>query len=131
MRSTETVSQTRVVVVGNGLVGHRFVEELRERDPEHKLSITVIGDEPRFAYDRVHLSAYFDGTPAADLAVASRERYAELAIDIRLGDRAEKIDRDRRVVHTGAGFRVHYDVLVLATGSRAFVPPIANQDARG
>jgi nitrite reductase (NADH) large subunit len=131
MRSTETVSQTRVVVVGNGLVGHRFVEELRERDPEHKLAITVIGEEPRFAYDRVHLSAYFDGTPAAELAVASRERYAELSIDIRLGDRAEKIDRDQRVVHTGAGFRLHYDVLVLATGSRAFVPPIANQDARG
>jgi nitrite reductase (NADH) large subunit len=131
MRSSETVSQTRVVVVGNGLVGHRFVEELRERDPEHKLSITVIGDEPRFAYDRVHLSAYFDGTPAAELQVASRERYAELDIDVRLGDRCERIDRDQRVVHTGAGFRIHYDVLVLATGSRAFVPPIANHDARG
>jgi nitrite reductase (NADH) large subunit len=131
MRFAETVHQTRVVVVGNGLVGHRFVEELRERDPQRKLSITVIGEEPRFAYDRVHLSAYFDGTTAEQLQVASRERYSELAVDTRLGDRAEKIDREQRLVFTGAGFRIPYDVLVLATGSRAFVPPIANNDARG
>jgi len=131
MRFAETSQQTRVVVVGNGLVGHRFVEELRERDVDRKLSITVIGEEPRFAYDRVHLSAYFDGSSADSLAVATRERYAELAIETRLGDRAEKIDRDLRLVFTGAGFRIPYDVLVLATGSRAFVPPIANNDARG
>lgn len=131
MRMSDTEIQTRVVVIGNGLVGHRFVEELRERDPARKLSITVIGEEPRFAYDRVHLSAYFDGKPADELAVASRERYQELGIETRLGDVAERIDRDQRIVFTGAGFRVHYDVLVLATGSRAFVPPIENHDARG
>ena len=128
---SEPASKTRVVVVGNGLVGHRFVEELRERDPERSFSITVIGEEPRFAYDRVHLSAYFDGTPAIELQVATRERYQELAIDTRLGDQVERIDRERRMVFTGAGFRVPYDVLVLATGSKAFVPPIANHDARG
>ncbi|MET0342964.1 MAG: nitrite reductase large subunit NirB [Polyangiales bacterium] len=131
MRKSETEHQTRVVVIGNGLVGHRFVEELRERDPERKISITVIGEEPRFAYDRVHLSAYFDGSSPEALAVATRERYVELDIDTRLGDRAERIDRAQRTVHTGAGFKVHYDVLVLATGSKAFVPPIANHDAPG
>ncbi|MDB4985261.1 MAG: NAD(P)H-dependent nitrite reductase, large subunit, partial [Myxococcaceae bacterium] len=128
---SDSASQTRVVVVGNGLVGHRFVEELRERDVAHELSITVVGEEPRFAYDRVHLSAYFDGTPAIELQVASRERYQELEIETRLGDCVERIDREQRMVFTGAGFRIPYDVLVLATGSRAFVPPIANHDARG
>ncbi|MET0342286.1 MAG: FAD-dependent oxidoreductase, partial [Polyangiales bacterium] len=131
MRKSETEAQTRVVVIGNGLVGHRFVEDLRERDPERKIAITVIGEEPRFAYDRVHLSAYFDGSSAEALAVATRERYAELEIETRLGDRAERIDRAQRTVHTGAGFKVRYDVLVLATGSKAFVPPIANNDAPG
>lgn len=131
MRMSETLAHTRVVVVGNGLVGHRFVEELRERDPQRKLSITVIGEEPRLAYDRVHLSAYFDGRAPEDLAVVTRERYAELEIEVRLGDCAERIDREHRVVFTGAGFRIPYDVLVLATGSRAFVPPIENHSARG
>ena len=56
MRISETTGKTRIVVVGNGLVGHRFVEDLRERDPDAELSITVIGEEPRLAYDRVHLA---------------------------------------------------------------------------
>jgi nitrite reductase (NADH) large subunit len=131
MRISETNGKTRVVVIGNGLVGHRFVEDLRERDPERKLAITVVGEEPRLAYDRVHLSSYFDGKTADDLAVATRERYIELAIETRLGDRCERIDRTLKMVFTGAGFRIPYDVLVLATGSRAFVPPIANNDAQG
>ncbi len=124
-------SRLRVVVVGNGLVGHRFVEELRERDPKRELAITVIGEEPRLAYDRVHLSAYFEGKSADDLAVATRERYLELAIETRLGDRAERIDRAQKLVFTSAGFRVAYDLLVLATGSKAFVPPLPNNEARG
>ncbi len=131
MRTSDKGKQTRVVVVGNGLVGHRFVEELRERDPERKFSLVVIGEEPRFAYDRVHLSSYFDGTSAAELQVASRERYLELQIDTRLGDRAERIDRAEQLVFTSAGFRIPYDMLVLAAGSRPFVPPIANNEARG
>src|SRR4051794_38257686 len=80
-----TSPRLRIVVVGNGLVGHRFVEDLRERDPNRELSITVIGEEPRLAYDRVHLSAYFEGKSADDLAVATRERYAELEIETGLG----------------------------------------------
>ena len=131
MRFAETNGQTRVVVIGNGLVGHRFVEELRERDPNNTLSITVIGEEPRLAYNRVDLSAYFDGKSPEQLAVATRERYRELAIETFLGDRAERVDRTLKVVFTTAGFRVPYDVLVLATGSRAFVPPIENHDAQG
>jgi nitrite reductase (NADH) large subunit len=131
MRISETSGQTRVVVVGNGLVGHRFVEELRDRDPQRSLSITVIGEEPRLAYDRVHLSSYFEGKTADDLAVASRDRYRELGIETCLGDRVERVDRTLKMVFTGAGFRIPYDVLVLATGSRAFVPPIANHDAQG
>lgn len=131
MKLSETNGHARVVVIGNGLVGHRFVEDLRERDAERKFSITVVGEEPRLAYDRVHLSSYFEGQTPEDLAVASRERYLELGIETRLGDRAERIDRTLRMVFTSAGFRIPYDVLVLATGSRAFVPPIANNDAQG
>ena len=131
MRMSETSRRERVLVVGNGLVGHRFVEELRERDPERKLAITVVGEEPRLAYDRVHLSAYFEGRSPDDLAVATRERYAELDIECVLGDRVEHVDAVERVATTGGGFRIRYDQLVLATGSRAFVPPVAHADATG
>jgi nitrite reductase (NADH) large subunit len=103
MRLSETSRRERVLVVGNGLVGHRFVEELRERDPERKLAITVVGEEPRLAYDRVHLSAYFEGRSPDDLAVATRERYAELDIECVLGDRVEHVDAVERVATTGVG----------------------------
>jgi nitrite reductase (NADH) large subunit len=127
----ETTRRQRVVVVGNGLVGHRFVEDLRERDPERQFAITVIGEEPRLAYDRVHLSAYFDGRSAADLAVATRERYAELGVDFVLGDPVVRIEVAEQVAVTSGGFKLRYDHLVLATGSRAFVPPLPQSDATG
>jgi nitrite reductase (NADH) large subunit len=131
MRMSETSRRERVLVVGNGLVGHRFVEELRERDAARTLAITVVGEEPRLAYDRVHLSAYFEGRSPDDLAVATRERYAELQIDCVLGDRVVSIDPVAQLAITGGGFRIRYDHLVLATGSYPFVPPIAHADATG
>jgi nitrite reductase (NADH) large subunit len=128
---TEGFETRRIVVIGNGLVGHRFVESLRERDPEQSRHLTVIGEEARLVYDRVHLSSYFDGKHADDLAVSSASRYAELGVALRLGDRVISIDRRARIVSTAQGARVPYHTLVIATGSKPFVPPIPGSDARG
>ncbi len=128
-RSSATTQ--RVVVIGNGLVGHRFVESLVALDQDRKIAITVFGEEPRLAYDRVQLSAYFEGRTPEDLAVGRKEDYAAWGVSAHLGVRVDRIDRAAKVVRTSAWRDAPYDVLVLATGSRPFVPPIAGSEGPG
>jgi nitrite reductase (NADH) large subunit len=120
-----------VVVVGNGMVGHRFCERLVERDRGERLRIVCFGEEPRPAYDRVHLSEFFAGRSADDLLLTSAEWYAENGVELHLGERVVAIDRAARAVETASGRREPYDVLVLATGSAPFVPPLPGKDLPG
>jgi nitrite reductase (NADH) large subunit len=131
----------RLVVLGNGMVGHRFVDLLAARAAQagaSRYAVTVIGEEPRLAYDRVGLSTFFDGRSAAEMTLAQPGQYEAAGFEVRLGARATRIDRARRVVviaggQAGAGdsCEIPYDRLVLATGSSAFVPPIPGRDAAG
>ncbi|WP_312858249.1 nitrite reductase large subunit NirB [Pseudonocardia pini] len=112
-----------LVVVGNGMVGHRLVSALRDRDERGEWRITVLGEETRHAYDRVALSSYVDGKSEEEL------RLPELAgFDLRLGDPVASIDRTARRVVTASGAELTYDALVLATGSVPFVPPVPGKD---
>ncbi|MGW4292014.1 nitrite reductase large subunit NirB [Micromonospora chersina] len=116
----------RLVVVGNGMVGQRFVEALRARDQERRWQVTVLGEERRPAYDRVRLSAFFDGVSAEELNLHTPDD----GVELRLGEPAVALDRVRRVVTTATGEHP-YDALVLATGSSAFVPPVGGADLPG
>ncbi|MCZ7435395.1 nitrite reductase large subunit NirB [Micromonospora sp. WMMC241] len=116
----------RLVVVGNGMVGQRFVEALRARDRDGRWRITVLAEERRPAYDRVRLSAVFDGVDADELSLHTPDD----GVELRLGEPATGIDRARRVVTTATGEHP-YDALVLATGSSAFVPPVDGTDLPG
>jgi nitrite reductase (NADH) large subunit len=120
------MSKQRIVVVGNGMVGHHYVETLAASDIDAE--ITVIGGEPRPAYDRVHLSEVFDGKSPEDLAMTTREHYEDLGVNAHFGDFVSKIDRDLKQVVTEGGQRFNYDKLILATGSYPFVPPIPGGD---
>ncbi|MFG2108762.1 nitrite reductase large subunit NirB [Micromonospora chersina] len=120
------MSGGRLVVVGNGMVGQRFVEALRARDQERRWQVTVLGEERRPAYDRVRLSAFFDGVSAEELNLHTPDD----GVELRLGEPVLAIDRARRVVTTAAGEHP-YAALVLATGSSAFVPPIGGVDLPG
>lgn len=113
-----------LVVVGNGMVAHRFCERLAALDREARWNVVVFAEEPRPAYDRVHLSALFDGRTAAELELADVVWYAERNITLHLGDRVVEIDRAARTVTSLRGRSVAYDALVLATGSAPFVPPL-------
>jgi len=121
----------RVVVVGNGMVGHRFCEELATRRTDPGLRIVCFGEEPRPAYDRVHLSDLFSGRSAHDLQLADAAWYAAHGIDLCLGERVVAIDRTHGRVHTTRDREMTYDALVLATGSAPFVPPIPGTDQAG
>lgn len=117
-----------LVVIGNGMVGHRLVEALRDRDTAHRWHVTVVGEEPRTAYDRVALSSYLDGADARDLSLGD---LSGPHVDVRVGERATALDRAARTVTTAAGRTLRYDRLVLATGSTPFVPPIPGHDLPG
>lgn len=115
------MQQQKVVVVGNGMVGHHFVEQIMN---DARYDITVIGAEPRPAYDRVHLSAVFDGSTPADLSLVTREIYEAAGVQAVFGEAVTEIDRDNKIVITALGRKFSYDKLVLATGSYPFVPPV-------
>ncbi|MCZ4518770.1 nitrite reductase large subunit NirB [Rhodococcus ruber] len=116
------------VVVGHGMVGHRFVEALRARDEAAEWKVTVLCEEALPAYDRVGLSSYVGAWDHKELALAGNDYPGDPLVEMRTGVRADRIDRDHRTVETSAGDTVEYDALVLATGSYPFVPPIPGHD---
>lgn len=131
LRSAYGGTPRRLVVIGNGMVGHRFCEKLYEADLNGAYQVTVVGEEPRPAYDRLHLTEYFVNRSPDQLALGTHAWYAERNITLRTGLRATAIDRQLSQVVTADGDRIPYDVLVLVTGSAAFVPPIEGVDLPG
>jgi nitrite reductase (NADH) large subunit len=115
---------SKLVVIGDGMVGRRFLEAVTQRDPSW--DVTVLCEEPRPAYDRVRLSAFFDGVSAEELSLASDLP----GVDVRLGEAATAVDRVAKVVRSASG-EYPYDKLVFATGSYAFVPPMDGADLEG
>jgi nitrite reductase (NADH) large subunit len=120
-----------VLVVGNGMVGHRFVELAVERGLADSHRIVVVGEERRRAYDRVHLSAVFDGLGADDLALGDGAPYEHPGVELVLGDTVVQLDVATGTARTADGHAIPYDTCVLATGSAPFVPPIEGTGARG
>lgn len=122
----------RIVVVGNGMVGYKFCEKFIAKEKKgQSFTLTVFGEEPRPAYDRVHLSAYFGEKTAEELTMAPISWYAEQGITLYLGDPVVAIDREQQEIRSHHGLVVPYDYLVLATGSGAFVPPVPGVDKDG
>jgi nitrite reductase (NADH) large subunit len=120
-----------VIVVGNGMVGYKFCEKFVSKSGQEKYQITVFGEEPRRAYDRVHLSEYFAGKTADDLSMSTSNWYEENNIILNTSELITDINREQKTIHTHLGKTYEYDYLVLATGSAAFVPPIDGVEKDG
>ena len=121
-------STQNVVVVGHGMVGHRFVEALRARDTANRYRVTVLSEEPDPAYDRVGLTGYTEHWDRTRMALPGNDYSGDSLVDLRLGVAVTGIDREAGTVHTADGASIDYDALVLATGSYAFVPPVPGRD---
>ena len=118
-----------IVVIGHGMVGHKFVETLaQEARPD--VRVTVLGEEPRPAYDRVHLSEFFSGKSADELSLVEPGFFEREDVVLRLNAKVVSVDCDARSVTLASGERVGYDKLVLATGSYPFVPPVPGADRK-
>ncbi|GGO23696.1 nitrite reductase large subunit NirB [Microbispora bryophytorum] len=120
----EDRTRMRLVVVGHGPTAHRLIETLDARGFDG--TVTVFGEEPRPAYDRVALTSYLSGKSVEDLTYPAPD-----GVTLRTGVRVTAIDRVNRAVTTDAGDSEPYDVLVLATGSAPFVPPVPGRDLPG
>jgi len=118
--------KTQILVIGNGMVGHHFIEQLRQRDAGCR--VTVLCGEPQLAYDRVYLSSYFTGTPFSELSMSTEQWYQEQQVDLQLNCWVERIVPTERLVYCRDGRVYSYEKLVLATGSYPFVPPIPGND---
>jgi nitrite reductase (NADH) large subunit len=121
-----------LVVVGNGMTGFRLCQRLAAcRATLGPLRVTVFGEEPRPAYDRIRLTELLGGSSEEELCLEPLSWYGDHGIELRLGEPIVAIDRDECVVRAASGGQVPFDRLVLATGSRPFVPPIPGADLSG
>ncbi|MCR9064440.1 MAG: nitrite reductase large subunit NirB [Cytophagales bacterium] len=125
------MKKSKIVVIGNGMVGYKFCEKAVNSAISEKLDIHVFGEEPRPAYDRVHLSAYFGEKTLEELTMAPLSWYNEHNINLHLGDPITVIDKEAKEITSLNGKKETYDYLVLATGSGAFVPPIEGVELNG
>jgi nitrite reductase (NADH) large subunit len=117
----------KIVVIGNGMVGQRFLEQLAARG---EFDLTVFCEEPRPAYDRVQLTSFFAGKSAADLNLGKKEFFAAAGVTLRLNDQVLSVDVERKIVRSARYKEVPYDKLVFATGSMPFVPVLPGRDRR-
>ena len=120
----------KIVIVGHGMVGHKFLEVLAEAGASD-LEVTVLCEEPRPAYDRVHLSEFFSGKSAEDLSLVPAGFFEQhVNMLLRLNAKATAIDTAAKTVTASTGETLPYDKLILATGSYPFVPPVPGKDRK-
>jgi len=124
------MSKLKLVVIGNGMVGHRYIEDLVEKTDASQYEITVFCEEPRVAYDRVHLSSYFSHHTADELSLVKEGFYEKHGINMLIGERAINVNRDKHIVYSSSGREIKYDKLIMATGSFPFVPPIKGRESK-
>jgi nitrite reductase (NADH) large subunit len=120
-----------LVVIGNGMVGHRLLEVLVEGGATADWNIVTFCEENNLAYDRVGLSSFFSGATADELSLVAPGFFEAAGLEVHVGDAVASIDRDAARVTSTKGAVVDYDAVVLATGSYPFVPPVDGNDLPG
>ncbi|WP_417444742.1 nitrite reductase large subunit NirB [Joostella sp.] len=121
----------KVIVIGNGMVGYKFCEKLINKANRNDFEIEVFGEEPRPAYDRVHLSEYFGEKSAEELLMAPTVWYSKNKITLHTSSLISNIDTQKKEITTYKKEIYNYDYLVIATGSSPFIPPIKGSEKSG
>ena len=116
-------TKQHIIVVGNGMVGHHFVEQLIELGGMDEYRVTVLGEEANLAYDRVHLSDYFNGASAADLAMTTSAYYAEHDVAFNTSSKVVVLDRGAKMVTLEGGEQLELRRLRDREGVGVLLPP--------
>jgi nitrite reductase (NADH) large subunit len=119
----------KIIVIGHGMVGHKFLETLAASGAPD-LDVTVLCEEPRPAYDRVHLSEFFAGKSAQELSLVTPGFFERAGMRLMLDARAVALDRAAKTVTLAGGDVLAYDKLVFATGSTPFVPALPGNERK-
>lgn len=123
-----TPNKGNLVVVGNGMVGHHFIQKAIELGLQEQYEIHVFAEEDRPAYDRVYLTSYFEHKDASKLNMVDLAEYKAADIKLHLNKCIVDIDGEAHTITDADGQTIDYAKLVLATGSYPFVPPIKGGD---
>lgn len=136
--SSLKAEQKKVVVIGNGMVGQRFMENLLKLDTDKTCEISTFCEEPRAAYNRVKLTTYFETRDPSSLTMTddfaadgSTPWYQANNVNLFLNDKATSIDTKNKIITGASGKEIPYDIAVMATGSYPFVPPIPGKQRPG
>lgn len=127
----ELANNSKVVVVGNGMVSAHFCNELVKLGINQRHQISVYGEESLPAYNRIQLSSFVDHRNSGSLLLEPTNWYKEQGISLSTNNKVLSIDREKQVVHTQYSGEISYDALILATGSRPFQPPIKGANLPG
>ncbi len=115
----------KLVVIGNGMAGARFVEETVSLGGRDLYDITVVGEETCGNYNRILLSSVLSGSHHPDdIFINPLGWYEENGVELHAGVRVIGVDRKGKMAYGSGGVLIPYDKLVIATGSSAFVPPM-------
>lgn len=131
MSIIQSIMKKQLIIIGNGMTSVRFCQKLCDSGLLESYHVKVIGEEPWLGYDRVHLTSYYTGTPVNDLLLAPLEWYQENNIEVLINSLVSEIDIEQKAIKLQHGVVFHYDILVMATGSSAFVPPMSGIDKTG
>lgn len=125
------ITLPKIVVVGNGMVCHRFCQTLIALGGEKYYQVIVFGEEAHPAYDRIKLTECFTGKSTKDLILSPKEWYEQHKIQLYLDDPVTDIDTSTKTILSAKGRIFRYEYLVFATGSSTFIPPILGAQQPG
>jgi len=114
----------RLLIIGNGMATDRLLDELVVRDGLGSFAVTVVGEEPGVAYNRIQLSHVLAGAPTEEVTTKTATWYGEQGIRLVSGRWVQRLDTGTRQADIGDGERLGYDLAILATGSKPVIPPV-------
>jgi len=123
-------TMTNYVILGNGVAGTTAAENMRKLDKQGKITILTDDDFP--FYYRIRLNEYISGDIQEEALKANKEAwYQDQDIELRLNSRVIGGNPIKKVVKTEDNQELPYDMLLLATGSHSFIPPINGSEKKG
>ena len=116
------------VIVGNSAAAAGCIEGIRENDK--KGTIAVISDEKYHIYSRPLISYRLKGdVTEKQMSYRPADFYKANGVETMLGKRAVSIDSKTKEVSLESGEKIGYEKLLIATGSKPFVPPMDGLDS--
>lgn len=120
----------RIIIIGGGIAGLTAAENIRKNKPD--ADIVIISDEEYLPYSRIKIGKFiYSSFKAEDILLHPEKWYEDNRIKVMLSTKAVKIYAESNTIELDSGEKMEYSSLVLANGSRSFIPPIPGSLKRG